>query len=139
VCWCTSEACKYKKRNHNCGHYGFLLNGNIGCKKHAADLAFIAPGFSQALFQESLARKWWLLSEVEAWNFSKNKFSKLVNSVQTGVLIAGLNLNIIIQNKKLQKIAPFMDDALNTSGIKYFNVETWLLFAPPLSKFWIRV
>jgi len=76
---------------------------------------------------------------VEAWNFSKNKFSKLVNSVQTGVLIAGLNLNIIIQNKKLQKIAPFMDDALNTSGIKYFNVETWLLFAPPLSKFWIRV
>jgi len=25
-----------------------------------------------------------------------------------------------------------MDDALKTTGTKYFNVETWLLFAPPI-------
>jgi len=28
-----------------------------------------------------------------------------------------------------------MDDALETRGIKYLNTETWLLFAPRLSKF----
>jgi len=28
-----------------------------------------------------------------------------------------------------------MDDTLKTRVIEYFNVETWLLFAHPLSKF----
>ena len=37
LCWCTSEACKYKKRNHSGGHGDFLLNCNIDCKKHIAD------------------------------------------------------------------------------------------------------
>jgi len=32
VCWCTSEVCKYKKRNHNDGHDDSLLNCNIGWK-----------------------------------------------------------------------------------------------------------
>ena len=54
VCWCTLEACKYTKRNHNSGHEGLLLKCNIGCKKHAADLALIASRFSQALLQEIL-------------------------------------------------------------------------------------
>jgi len=41
VCVWTSEACKYKKRNirSDGGHDDFLLNWNIRCTKHAADLA----------------------------------------------------------------------------------------------------
>jgi len=31
VLWCTSEACKYKKRNFNGGRDDFLLNYNIVC------------------------------------------------------------------------------------------------------------
>jgi len=31
-----------------------------------------------------------------------------------------------------------MDDALKTRVIKYFSVETWLLFAPPYLNFWLR-
>ena len=59
---------------------------------------------------------------------------KLVISRKTDFLFAGLNLNIIIQKKKCQKKAHFVDDILKTRGIVYLNVETWLLFAPP-SKF----
>jgi len=46
--WCTSEARKYKKRNHNDthNHNDFLLSCNIGCKKHAADLALKPSRFS---------------------------------------------------------------------------------------------
>jgi len=34
--------------------------------------------------------------------------------------------------------AQFMDDALNTTGIIYLNVETWFLFATH-QNFWLRV
>jgi len=44
-------------------------------------------------------------------------------------LFAGINVNIIIHKK-----SHFMDQGLKIRGIKYFNVETRLLFAP-LSKF----
>jgi len=44
-------------------------------------------------------------------------------------LLAGLNLNIIAQEKKHQTNAHFMDDALKTNCVKYLNVATWLLFA----------
>jgi len=53
--------------------------------------------------------------------------------VKAGFLFAGLNLNRIIQKKKYQKKAHFIDDALKTRAIICLNVETWLLFAP-LSK-----
>jgi len=52
MCWYTLEACKYKKRNHNGGQGGFLLNCNVGCKKHTADFALVASTFPQALLQE---------------------------------------------------------------------------------------
>jgi len=42
-------------------------------------------------------RKWWLSSTVEAWEFTKNKLLKLVNSMKIYFLFADLNLNIIIQ------------------------------------------
>ena len=45
-------------------------------------------------------------------------------------LFTGLNLDIIIQKKKRQKKAHFMDDALKTRGTVYLNVETGLLSSP---------
>jgi len=54
--------------------------------------------------------------------------------VKADFLFVSLNLNRIVQKKKYQKKAHFMDDALKTRAIIYLNVETWLLFAP-LSKF----
>jgi len=105
LCWCrlTSEACKYKKYNYNGGHDDFLLSNYIGCKTHTADLALIASRFSQLFSQESLTSKWWLSSKVEAWNFTKNKVLKLVNSMKMDFVFTGLNLNIIIHKKKFQK------------------------------------
>jgi len=77
VCWCTSEACKYKKSNHNYGHDDSLLNCNIGWKKHTADLALtnIASRSSQTLSQESFTRKWWLSFKPETQKFTKKAFS----------------------------------------------------------------
>jgi len=42
MCWCTSKACKYKKRKHNVGHDGFLIKCNIGYKNHTAYRSLIA-------------------------------------------------------------------------------------------------
>jgi len=79
VCWCTSEACKYRKRNHNDGHDDSLLNCNIRWKTHTADLALtnIAWRFSQTLSQDSFTRKWWLSFKVETWKFTKKTFKTL--------------------------------------------------------------
>ena len=101
MCWCTSEAYKYNKRNHNGGHDDFLLNFNIGCKKHTADLALTASWFSHALLRENLTIKWWLWSRAEARNFIKNKF---FNSTKLDFLFAGLTLNLIIQKKVTEKM-----------------------------------
>jgi len=59
VCWFASEECKYKKGNHNGGHDDFLLNCNIACKKHSADVTLTAPRFSHALLQENFTSKRW--------------------------------------------------------------------------------
>jgi len=72
--------------------------------KSKADLVFTAPRFSQALFQESFASKWWFSSEVEPWNFTKYKLLKLVNSMKMDFLFAGFNLNIIIRKKSTRKM-----------------------------------
>ena len=53
VCWYTSVACKYEKRNHSGGHNEFLLNCNSGCKKHTARLALE----SIAIFTSAFAGK----------------------------------------------------------------------------------
>jgi len=73
---------------------------------------------SQGLLRESFTSKWWLSSKVEAWNFVKSERNYSV--------------------KKRQKNGRLMDDALKTRVTKYFNVETWLLFAPPYLNFWLR-
>jgi len=45
---------------------------------------------------------------------------------------AGLNLNIIIQRKRTRKMHVLGIMLVKTRGIKYLNVETWILFAPPI-------
>jgi len=70
VCWCTSEACKYKKRNHSGGYSDSLLNCSVAWKKRTADLAFTASRFSQ----ERFSSKGWLLFEVGTWNLLKKTF-----------------------------------------------------------------
>ena len=46
-------------------------------------------------------------------------------------LYAGVSANIIIKKKKRQKKAHYTDKSKKIRGIKYINVETRLLFAPP--------
>jgi len=50
---------------------------------------------------------------------------------------AGLNLNIIIQKKRTRKMHVLCIMLVKTRGVKYFNVETWILFAP-YQNFWLR-
>jgi len=45
---------------------------------------------------------------------------------------AGLNLNIITQQKRARKTHVLCIMLVKTRGIKYFIVETWMLFAPPI-------
>jgi len=80
VLWCTSEACKYTKCSYNGGHDNFLLNSNIGWKKHSGDVALIASRFSQSISQESFISKWWFSSKVEAWNFFQKLTFKICQS-----------------------------------------------------------
>jgi len=44
--------------------------------------------------------------------------------MKADLLFAGLNRNRIIQKKKCQNKARFMNDALKTGGIIYLHVET---------------
>jgi len=69
MCWCISEAYKYKKRCHIGGHDD-LFNCTIDCKKHTVDLALIASRFSKALLQERFTSKLWLWYKVEAWKLT---------------------------------------------------------------------
>ena len=48
--------CKYKKRNRDGGH-DFLLNWNIGCTKHTADLALMASTLSSAFARKFYKQK----------------------------------------------------------------------------------
>jgi len=82
VWWCTPEARKYRKRNHNDGHNDFLLNWNTGCKKHTANLVLNPSRFSSSVLHERFISKWWLSSKIETWKFTKNKLEKLVSSVK---------------------------------------------------------
>jgi len=57
VCWYTSEARKYRKCNHNGGHNDFLLNCNISCKKHTANLGLKPPIFPLSVLHERFISK----------------------------------------------------------------------------------
>jgi len=56
------------------------------------------------------------------------------NSTKIDLLFACLNLDLIFQKKAPEKCA-FHGLGFKSKGTKYVNIETWLLFGPPLSKF----
>jgi len=91
LCWCTSEACKYKNA---------IIMAATMTTMTAAILA--ANGirktlrFSQALLHESFTSKWWLSFKIETWNFIKKKLLKFFNSTRMDCVFAGLNLNILL-------------------------------------------
>jgi len=60
----------------------FLLNSNIGCKKHTGNLALKRLRFSSSVLHERFISKWWLSSKIETWKFTRNKLEKLVNSMK---------------------------------------------------------
>jgi len=57
--------------------------------------------------------------QVKARNFPQNK---LVNSVETNFVFAGLNLIVFVQNK-VPEICIFMVDLFKTRGITHLNVQ----------------
>jgi len=74
---------------------------------------------TSALLQESFTRKWLFSFKIEAWNFTKHKLLKYINSTKIGFSFAGLNPNKIVQEKT--------PNVLKTWGIKCLNVETLLV------------
>ena len=127
-CWCTSEACKYRKRNHNGRHDVFLLNCNTDYKKQTSDRAVTASRFSHAFLQENFTLKWWFSFRVEAKNFAKNT---LLNSTKIVFLFAVLNLNLIIQ-KKRQKSARFMDVLSKQGALNILILRHGCCLRPPI-------
>jgi len=109
LCWCTSEACKYKN--------AIIMAATMTTAISAVKAIHKTSRFSQALLHESFTSKWWLSFKIETWNFIKNKVLKYFNSTKMDCVFAGLNLNILFF-KKREKNAPFMDDASKTRGIK---------------------
>jgi len=87
---CKSEACVVQTNQPQSQWQPRWLLAQLQywLKKHSADLALTASRFSQALSQESFTSKCWLSSNVETWNFTKNKLLKLVNSMKADLLYA---------------------------------------------------
>jgi len=52
--------------------------------------------------------------------------------MKANFLFAGLNRNRIIQKKKFQKKAHFLDGALKPRGIIYLNVGDLVFVCPPI-------
>jgi len=92
VWWCTSEARKYKKRDHNAASDNFLLNCNIAWKK-AYCRSFIC---GIEIFTCALGGKFYeqmeALMQSGSQNVTKNKLLKRVNSMKIYFLYAGINL-----------------------------------------------
>jgi len=117
------------KRKHNVGHDDFLIKCNIGCKKHTAYRSLIALSFSQALLQ------WKFYEQMVAFIQCRNLELHKIQTFQTcqfnkNGLFFGLKSEHSCSGKERKTNARFMDGALKRRGVKYLNVETWLLFAP---------
>ena len=55
-------------------------------------------------FAGKVLRKWLLSTEVEAWNLTKNKLLKLVNSMKTDFLFVGLNLDTTVRGENARQM-----------------------------------
>ena len=84
-----------------------------------------ASRYSQELLQESLTRKWWLWSEVAAWNFTKSKFYKFNENSRfektRGRLVRKKNERHLVR-KKREANARFasMDDPQTSDAFRNF-------------------
>jgi len=61
VCWCISEACKYKKRNHNNGHDDSLLNCSCSwleksyCSSCTYSIEIFTNAFARTFYEQMVA------------------------------------------------------------------------------------
>ena len=101
--WCTLEARKCKKRNHNGGHDDFLCNCSIGYKRRTVNVALIASMFSQVLLQENFQANGGFHPKQKLGTSTKSKLLEFVNSMKLVFLFSGLNLNTIVQDKTPDK------------------------------------
>ena len=95
--------------------------------------------YSNAIFKNAFTRKFYeqmvTFIQVKARNFPQNK---LVNSVETNFVFAGLKLIVFVQNK-VPEICIFMVDLFKTRGITHLNVQCWdlVVVCPPDQNFWL--
>jgi len=89
LCWCTSEACKYKNAVKMAATMTTAILAAKGIHKTSRS--------SQALLHESFTTKWWLSFKIEAWKCIKNKLLKFFNSTKMDYVFAGLKLNIVFK------------------------------------------
>jgi len=85
-----------KKRNRSGDHDDFLLNCNIGCKKHTTNFVLIASRFSQALFQKTYEQIVFLILG-RSLELDKKHTFETCQSSESRFLFASSNLNIIFQ------------------------------------------
>ena len=112
LCWCTSEACKYKNAITMVATMTTVTTAMLTAKGTHKTSRFL-----QALLHESFTSKWWFLFKIETSNFIENELLKFFNSTKINLCICRLKSEHII-SKKPQKNAIFMDDASITGGIK---------------------
>jgi len=77
LCWCTSEACKYKNAIIIAATMTTMTTAILATKG-----IHKASRFSQALLHDSFTSKWWLSFKIETWNFIKNKLLKFINATK---------------------------------------------------------
>jgi len=70
---------------------------------------------------------------MKAWNLLKTNF-KTCQLDENRLFICWFQTEHNWSGEKRQTNAGFVDDALKTRGIKYLNVQIWLLYSPPPDK-----
>jgi len=91
---------EYKKRDHNGGSAGFLLNCNIAGKSALQILHLWHRDFHMRFSRKLFQAKAMIQSRLEARNFTKKKLLKFVNLMKIYFLFAGINM------MHIQKKAP---------------------------------
>jgi len=93
--------------------------------------------FTSASAKKVLRAKWWFSTKLQAWNITKNKLSKILNSVTADFPFGGIKVNIIILKKKTEN-STFHGWSFKNWGIKY--AETWdpVVVCPPHQNSWLR-
>ena len=133
LCWCTSEACKYKNAITMVATMTTVTTAMLTAKGTHKTSRFL-----QALLHESFTSKWWLLFKIETWNFIKNKLLKYFNSTKMDYVFAGLKLNILLKKSARKMHFSWMmlrkQRALNNQMLRL----GCCLSPPPYQNSWLR-